>query len=66
MIPDPPPAKEFRNGTLGYYSPNMWKWETAAPGTPYFSTVTMAATHYVKDGKWLPIYEDDKDDTTNP
>jgi hypothetical protein len=34
------------------------KQQIAQPHDPMFSTVTMLATHYWKEDRWKPIYED--------
>lgn len=34
----------------------------AAPHDPLYSTVTMCATHFWRDGQWVPIHTESEDD----
>lgn len=41
-------------GALAYFSPDLG-WMVANPWSPYFSTVSMSATHYFDGTQWLKI-----------
>lgn len=52
----------YRAGSLRYTNPETKESTVYQPGDPLFSTAVMIAQEYWKNGKWLPIFEDEGND----
>lgn len=47
----------MRPGSVGHLKNGVLEY--ACPGSPWYSTMLMVATHFYKDGKWVCIETDE-------
>jgi hypothetical protein len=58
-------SETWRAGSLRHWDEVKSEWVVTEPGSPWFSTATMLATEYWKDGEWVKIFEDDEGANTD-